>query len=253
MKKGLSQELLKLIACLTMLLDHIGALCAPARDLGFWELVVLEGTAYISAGMYYTLRGIGRLSFPIYCFLLAEGACHTRNPRKYASRLAVGMLLAEIPFDFAFYGGFTWEYQSVMVTLMLGYGALLVMNKCNRMLLKVAAVIPFALAADWLCTDYGGYGVVMIALFALTRELPGKQWIQVAGLALINGIMPSAMITVLGLRFSIQLLALGAMIPIAMYSGQKTTGSKAVQWGFYLFYPVHMALLWLLMEVFGLA
>lgn len=253
MKKGLSQEVLKLIACLTMLLDHIGALCAPARDVGFWELVSLEGTLYISVGMYYTLRSIGRLSFPIFCFLMAEGAHYTRSPKKYALRLGMGVLLAELPFDFAFYGGWTWEYQSVMVTLLLGYGALLLMDKCGHFLLKLAAVVPFALAAEWLCADYGGYGVAMIALFALTREMPRKRLVQAVGLVLINGVMPSAMITFFDLRFSIQLLALGAMIPIALYSGRKATGSKAVQWGFYLFYPLHMAAMWLLLEVFGLA
>ena len=80
-KKGLSQEALKSIACITMLLDHIGA-------------TMVRG---------YTLRIIGRIAFPIFCFLMAEGAYHTKNPRKYCLRLMIGMLLSELPFDLASY------------------------------------------------------------------------------------------------------------------------------------------------------
>lgn len=243
MKKGLSQETLKIIACVTMFLDHFGALCTPAMDISFWQMVPVNGMCFISVDMYYVLRSIGRLAFPIYCFLLAEGAHYTKSAKKYALRLGIGVLLAELPFDFAFYGGFTWQHQSVMVTLLLGYGAILLMRRTDKLPLKIAAVLPFALAAEWLCTDYGGHGVAMMAMFALTRELPHASWLQLGGLIAINGIMNSASIEVLGLRFSIQLLAVLAMIPIALYSGKKSTGNKFVQWGFYLFYPVHMALL----------
>ena len=64
MKKKLSQEMLKLIACVTMLLDHIGATILPSTGL----------------------RMIGRASFPIFCFLLAEGIAYTRNPKKYGEK-----------------------------------------------------------------------------------------------------------------------------------------------------------------------
>lgn len=244
MKKSLSQETLKIIACVTMLLDHLGAMCTPAIDLAFWQLVPVNGMVFISVKLYYVLRCIGRLAFPIYCFLLAEGAHYTKNPQKYALRLGLGVLLAELPFDCAFFGGFTWEHQSVMVTLLLGYGAILLMKQTDNILLKFSAVFPFAMAAEWLCTDYGGHGVAMMALFALTRELPYARWLQLGGLLVINGMMNSATLEyLLGIPLSIQLLAVFAMVPIALYSGKKTTGSKYVQWGFYLFYPVHMTLL----------
>lgn len=244
MKKGISQETLKIIACVTMFLDHFGALSTPAVDLTFWQIVPAKGICFISVELYYVLRCIGRLAFPIYCFLLAEGAHYTRNPKKYAARLGIGVLLAELPFDYAFFGGFTWEHQNVMVTLLLGYGAILLMKETDNMLLKISAVFPFAMAAEWLCTDYGGHGVAMIALFALTRELPYARWLQLGGLLVINGMMDSATLQwLLGVPISIQLLAVFAMIPIAFYSGQKSTGNKYVQLGFYLFYPVHIALL----------
>lgn len=248
MKKSISQETLKIIACVTMFLDHFGAMCTPATDVALFQMVSARGMLFISVEMYYILRCIGRMAFPIYCFLVAEGAHYTRNPGKYALRLGIGMLLAEIPFDCAFYGGFTWEHQSVMVTLLLGFGAIQLMKQAENVLLKLSAVFPFVLAAEWLCTDYGGYGVAMMALFALTRELPYASGLQLAGLLVINGMMKGATLQyLLGIPLPIQLLAVFAVVPIALYSGKKATSSKYVQWGFYLFYPVHMAILGLLL------
>ena len=83
--------------------------------------------------------------FPIYCFLLAEGAHYTHNPRKYALRLFIGALLSEPGFDFALFGGWTWENQSVMVTLLLGFGMVELMKKCPKYWMKLLAVVPFNL------------------------------------------------------------------------------------------------------------
>ena len=90
---GISQEGLKLLACITMLIDHIGATLM---------IRLIQETSANDASLvwlYYLMRIIGRIAFPIYCFLLVEGAAHTRDPKKYGLRLFVGMLLSEIPFD----------------------------------------------------------------------------------------------------------------------------------------------------------
>ena len=214
-KKGISQEILKLIACITMLLDHIGAVF----------------------GRGYTLRIIGRIAFPIYCFLLAEGAVHTKNPRKYALRLFIGMLLSEIPFDLALKRGLTWGNQSVMVTLLLGFLAIELLKMAKWDWLKLLIVGAFCGLAEWANTDYGGFGVLLIVLFSQTR---GKLWLQALLLALVAWMMNSARIPVFGYRVPIELFAVLSMIPIAFYSGRKATSCKAVQVGFYLFYPVHL-------------
>ena len=214
-KKGISQETLKLIACITMLLDHIGA-------------VFVRG---------YTLRIIGRIAFPIYCFLLAEGAVHTKNPRKYAFRLFIGMLLSEIPFDLALKGGLTWSNQSVMVTLLLGFLAIELLKAAKWDWLKLLIVGAFCGLAEWANTDYGGFGVLLIVLFSQTR---GKLWLQALMLILVAWMMNSVRIPVFGYRIPIELFAVLSMIPIACYSGRKATSCKAVQVGFYLFYPVHL-------------
>lgn len=225
-KKGISQEVLKLIACVTMLLDHIGATLYPST----------------------TLRIIGRIALPIFVFLLCEGISHTRNPGKYLLRMGIGMLLAEIPFDLLFFGKLTFDHQSVMVTLFLS----LVMGFCimkipNRML-RLPIIIPFALLAQYLHTDYGAYGIAMAAVFLLTRDLPGSALLQLLGIAFLTYLKGSIPANVLGFPLPIQYFCLLALIPIWLYQGRKATSGRIVQWLFYLFYPVHMAVLLLLTE-----
>lgn len=222
-KRGLSQEGLKLIACVTMLIDHIGAVLMPHN---------------------LVLRMIGRIAFPIYCFLLAEGVFYTKNPRRYVLRLGIGAVLSELPFDLAFSGQVDWLNQSVMVTLLLGALALLCIKKIDRIWGKLLVLLPFAVCGELLCADYGGAGVLLIAVFALTR---GKPWWQTfLGVLAVLYVTPSVAVRLWGIRVPMELLGALAMVPIACYSGRKATGGKAVQWAFYLFYPVHLTALFLL-------
>lgn len=217
-KRGLSQEALKGIACVTMLLDHIGA-------------TMVQG---------YTLRIIGLIAFPIFCFLMAEGTFYTKNPRKYGLRLMVGALLSEIPFDLAFRGKLTWEYQNVMLTLFLGFLTVEIIQKTKFDIVKLLAVSGGFVLAEWANTDYGGFGVLLVVLFSQTR---GKLWFQTVLVMMFSWMMNSLKIPVLGMMVPIEMFAVFAMIPIALYSGRKATSSRAVQWGYYLFYPVHLMIL----------
>ena len=222
--KCISQEGLKIIACLTMLIDHIGATVIPLPEL----------------------RMIGRLAFPIFCYLLVEGVHHTRKPLHYVIRLALGALLSELPFDLLFSGRFTWESQSVMLTLLLGFGMVYLMSRAEKQMYKLLYILPFAFAADLLKTDYAGYGILVIAVFALTRHMRGSIALQTLLLAWLFWGMNSIPVTLFGIQFPIQLLGVAAMLPIWLYSGRKSTASKVVQWGFYLFYPLHILLLYFL-------
>ena len=228
-KTGMSQEMLKLIACVTMLIDHTGAVLFP---------------------QYLSLRVIGRIAFPIYCFLLAEGVFYTRSPQKYGLRLGVGAILSELPFDLALFGGITLQYQSVMITLLLGFMMGICMKHVNKPHWQVLLIIPFALVAEWLKTDYGGWGIVLIALFILSHDLPQRLVVQTIGMAAICYLMDSFVMSFGALRVPIEMFALAAMVPIGLYSGEKLSRSKALQWAFYLFYPVHLTVLFFLW-VFG--
>ena len=231
--KFLSQEALKLIACITMLLDHFGHIIVPYLPVAHME------------ELYYVCRIIGRIAFPIYCFLLCQGIVKTHNRQKYILRLGIGAALAELPFDFLFAGGFSWEHQSVMVTLTLGAVMLLGMQKTEKKWLKLLLILPFAILAEICKCDYGAGGIVMIAVFALFDRLS----LQTVALFLVNWqLLPSAAIIVFGVVVIIQLFATFAMVPIALYSGRKLTYNKAIQWVFYLFYPVHLLLLWIVLR-----
>ena len=223
-KKGLSQEGLKIIACITMLIDHIGASLIPVIGL----------------------RIVGRIAFPIYCFLLAEGVYHTRSPRHYGARLAIGMILSEVPFELLFFGSLTGRHTSVMVTLLLGFLYGVAQKNMTKVFLKVLLLVPFAFAAELLNTDYGAWGVAMIAVFLLIREGKYRGLIHTIWLATVCWAMNSARIPLAGVRIPIEMFAVLSMIPIACYSGRKVTSSAWVQWGFYLFYPVHLTALLLI-------
>lgn len=215
----ISQEGLKILACATMLIDHIGAVFYPQHQ---W------------------LRIIGRLSFPIYCFLLAEGVHYTRNPARYGLRLLLVAVLAELPYDSLFYGKLTWSHNSVMVTLLLGFGAGIAMKQA-RGWWKLLAPLPFIFLGRYLGGSYGMYGVAMVVMFLLTRDIPYARAAQVACMVLLS-------LRMAGFPgyIGVQVYAIAALIPIFLYSGEKHSHNKAMQWAFTLFYPLHMVILLLI-------
>lgn len=245
-KPTVSQEALKLIASVTMLIDHIGAvlvysLYLSARNAGDY------GLSNQMAQLYELLRIIGRIAFPIYCFLLVEGFHYTRNVKKYITRLGIGMLLSEIPFDLALSGRIDWSDSSVMVTLLLGCLMMLAMKKLKGY--WVIAPIPiFYLLAELLGTDYGGKGIALIAMLALTKGLPKEKLWRTAGFVILLWFGPEVQIG--PLNVPMELFGLIGLIPMFLYNGRKLTRSKWVQWGFYLFYPVHLFILWLIEHLF---
>ena len=90
--------ILKVLALITMIIDHYGAI--------FQNDII-------------TFRIIGRLAFPIYCFLLVEGYLHTSDVKQYAKRLLLFALISEMPFDLAFYNKLGFTHQNIFFTLFL--------------------------------------------------------------------------------------------------------------------------------------
>jgi len=226
-----------------MLLDHLGA--ALLKPYSAWY----ETNPDLYTAMAWVnlvLRCIGRIAFPIFCFLLVEGVYHTRNPKKYVLRLTIGMLLSEIPFDLAFFAdGISWEHQSVMVTLLLGCLMVLGMKR-SKGLWKLLWIAPFYLASQWLNTDYAGEGIALIAIFALAKETKHQAWWRLAGMFLLYWDFSLQGHYNLDIMIPMNRLPLMAAIPICLYDGRKLTYNRGLQWAFYLFYPVHMGILALL-------
>ncbi|MCB5940762.1 conjugal transfer protein TraX [bacterium 210820-DFI.6.52] len=235
---------LKWLAVCTMLADHIGAaILEPVFLLPLYGLY--EGGGGGLPGWYgpllltdMALRTVGRLAFPLFCFLLAEGFCHTRDRRRYALQLLTFALLSEIPFDLAFaLTPFAPDYQNVYFTLFFGVLSLqLLVWLEGRALLQVLGVGLCCLAAAGLSADYGAMGVLLVALFYLTRQRPAAR-----------AAMGSAALLSLGAS---ELPALFSFLPISLYSGQKGRGPK---WFFYWFYPLHLLLLWGVGRLFALS
>ncbi len=214
---------LKLIAICTMLIDHMGYTLFPGV---MW------------------LRCVGRVAFPIFCFLIAEGCVYTHDRKKYALRLLVFALLSEIPFNLM-NSGMIWDPydQNVLWTLLLGALVCWLMDWALKKCTPLSFVLTGAvmLAAYWLLeignTDYGGWGMLLVAAFYGVHRAPSgavvKMIAQAFGLAFFS-------IGVMGGYLSIELWSLAALVPIWLYNGQRGFSNKAVQYGFYAFYPVHI-------------
>ena len=216
---------LKLIAVCTMFIDHMGDTLFPGV---MW------------------LRCIGRVAFPIFCFLIAEGCVHTHDRKKYALRLLVFAVLSEIPFNLMTGRAVCNPYdQNVLWTLLLGAAVCWLMDGALKRRTAPAFVLTGAamVAAFWLlevfCTDYGGWGMLLVAMFYGVRRAPygqaAKMAAQAVGLAFFCiGVMGGV---------TIELWALTALVPIWLYNGQRGFSHKAVQYGFYAFYPLHILIL----------
>ncbi|MBO6158830.1 MAG: hypothetical protein J6P72_06170 [Firmicutes bacterium] len=212
---------LKLIAMISMLIDHAG-------DVFFPEMT--------------WLRFIGRLAMPLFAFCVSEGYRFTRDKKKYLLRLGIFALLSEIPFDLAFTGKPEWGHQNIMLTFFLAVLSLLLYDKTmaaskpeNRLFRRILATIPvlvFSGIAVFLNADYTLFGVLTVFLFYVFFDKP--HYLRV----LAGGGFISLMRTK-GYYVGTFL----CLIPLLLYNGKKGRGLK---WLFYLFYPGHLLILYVL-------
>lgn len=224
--RKINANTLKIIAVITMFIDHMGATLV-------WEyMLTLQGDVRQDwYTVYLVMRKIGRLAFPIYCFFIVEGLEHTRDVKKYITRLVVFAFLSEIPFDYAFKGRLTWEYQNVFFTLAIGLFCIWgvremeerISGNMKQMLLKTLVIVAGTCLGNLLNTDYGGFGVFIIAILYLFRK--NRMFQCVAG----------------AVGFSWEVTAPVSFLLLYFYNGEK--GRKINKYLFYGFYPVHLALL----------
>ena len=225
---------LKTIACITMLVDHIGASCieagilTPGLDIGTLSRDTLS--AYPLYRLDMVLRFTGRLAFPLFCFLLVEGFLHTHDLKKYALRMLGFALISEWPFDWAFFSGVYWGHQNVYFTLLLGLLAMKALDTYQTpegmpALKGILGAAACFLAAALLHCDYDVLGLALILALYMTRKDKRAQCIAGAVFSLFEPVAP---------------LAFGL---VWFYSGERGGSSKLEQWAFYWFYPVHLSVL----------
>lgn len=243
---GFSGFQLKLVAVISMFVDHIGAVLLEKGLLPQISDAVLAGnsTSFLPAdyqfwyNMDILLRCIGRLSFPLFCFLLVEGFQHTGNVKKYALRLGIFALLSEIPFDLAVYGcSFSLKGQNVFFTLFLGLLTLCAVDYFNQTLsaplqpLKYLPALTGMLLAHFFQTDYAALGILLIVVLYAFKN--NRTWQCLLGAALT--------------LFS-SYTAFLAFFLIYFYNGKR--GRQPFKYFFYAFYPLHLLLFYALRLLF---
>lgn len=215
---------LKLIAVISMTIDHIGAVLLP---------------------QYLFLRIIGRLAFPIYCFLIVVGFKNTGNVWKYLLRLVGFAVLSEVFFDLAFYGRLCYAgHQNVYFTLFLGLLLLILTdrlrnsnflnNKVINMALEIVMVVFVCGLAFFMNTDYSFAGILMIYFFYILSE---NRFMLALFQIYIN----------MDMFGGVQGFAALSLIPIFMYNGKR--GEHSLKWIFYGYYPAHLLVLFLIKSI----
>ena len=217
MKKILSNFDLKILAIITMTIDHIGSIIYPNID---------------------AFRTIGRISFPIFCFLLVEGFKHTHNRFRYFIRLLLFAIITQPIYDYAFNN----HELNILFTFSLSFLLLSsiefikkIINKYNKgienYLYKTISYlliyIIFLILSIILNVDYQALGVSLVLIFYLSPNI------------LLSLLLYLIIAITLDVN-NIQLYSLIAFIFIYFYNGKK---GKNIKYFFYLYYPLHLLLL----------
>lgn len=213
----------------------------------------LWGTSFVNHDVFTC---IGRLTFPIYAFLIVEGYFHTGNFRKYMKRLFLFAVLSEIPFNLMMASSLFFPlHQNVLWSFLISLGLIhwnektkektawkrILVGICTLCIAYIGGIITFV--------DYYNAGILMVLTFYFFR---GKKWWNYLGqllcmwyvnFELLGGFVYE--ISLFGSTFSIarQGIALLSLIPIWLYHGKQGYHNKKFQYACYLFYPVHMLIL----------
>lgn len=218
----LSGSHLKWTALITMVIDHT-AMALVSREC--YPL------------LYSVMRSIGRIAFPIFCFLLIEGFYHTRNFWKYAASLGIFALISEIPYNLLCSDALCYpERQNIFFTLLLGLIMIkLMQEKGDDMAWRIIFLMGAGGIAQLFDMDYGMFGIMQIAGLYFCR---GNNGIRDAVLILLN-------------LFQGGLQSFGgvAAIPIECYNGER---GRQWKYFFYAVYPVHIMILFLIRKNWGL-
>lgn len=219
---GISSAVLKWIAVISMMIDHFACAVYP----------YIQGR---NIKVYDILRDIGRIAFPIYCFLLVEGFFYTKNVRKYLRNLLLFALVSEIPFNMAIFGHvFYPKGQNIYFSLALGICAMILLKhfegfRLRQLVAQAAIILLFLFLGEHLEVDYHWKGIAYIILFYYLKNLQFQQ-----GITAIVGAVAFVVY---------ERAAVFAFLPIYLYNGKR---GRQVKYLFYAIYPLHLLLFGLL-------
>ncbi len=241
MKKGLNSNALKMIAIIAMTIDHIAWLVFP--DYPHEVLPVI-------------LHTIGRLTCPIMCYFIAEGYHYTKNIRKYTCRLFVFAVISHFAYIFAsadfvdrksfipFYYGNILNQTSVIWPLAWGLVMLRIVNseKIPKQWVKTVLILLICLVtfpSDWSCI-----ASLCILAFGTNR---GKLKTQSMWLIIYVAIYATVYCFAIDRVYGLVQMGVVLAIPfIKLYNGERGKSpriNKFMKWFFYIYYPLHLAIL----------
>ena len=241
----MSSFVLKIIAIITMFCDHFG-------------------DAFI--GHYSFLNLIGRIAFPIFAFQISEGYIHTKNLKKYMLRLGIFALISQIPFILFIHKHVnpTSTALNVFFTLFLGLLAIFLydfiiklfeknmnvttaikrnFNKYIDKIIGIILVLIIAYIAEILNTDYGFWGVIIIFIFYVFKTHKIMLVLTYILLCILKFITPIIESNYNLIYIGMALFTILPIIFIILYNGKQ---GKKIKYFLYLFYPLHLILLYFL-------
>lgn len=247
-----TSKTLKIMAMVLMLIDHIG--------YGFVRYCNYNTYPFIPS-LYRDLRLIGRLSFPLFCFMLAEGFVYTSNKIRYLIRLVICFFISEIPYDLMCMREINFmKKTNVFMTLALGFICMyiieLVLEKIKQPLwgLIVAAIACIPVAAFQHYIVVGDYGVVgmlaIVAIYLINRFLVVDAMYFSLPIDNIKHVIAiTVAVIILAIPNDTELMALADILPMALYNGKRGKMSKVLQYFAYIFYSLHITIIVLLRTV----
>lgn len=225
-----------------MLLDHMWATVTPGNE---W------------------MTCVGRIAFPIFAFLVAEGCYYTHSMKKYMLRMLIFALISEIPFDLMISGIVIYPFhQNVLWTFLLAMLCISAVESVKKRgktwltaITYTFVVILGAIAGYVTFVDYYGAGVLTVLVFYFFRER--KPVNLIAQLVLLWWLNMEVLggyyynIELFGHNYEViqQSFALLALIPILFYKGRQGLHTKSFRYLCYAFYPVHCFVLWFLLQI----
>lgn len=229
----LSGNMLKLIACAAMFADHFAVMCCPDEDI---------------------LRIIGRLAFPIFAFMIAEGARYTHNRLRYFLTIFIEGFLMQLVYIFLFNDDYLSIFITFSISILLIYAfdymkrAFIFSNPIGIRIFSVVLFVGGVIAAYFFCrefqVDYGFCGVmtpVITSTFMHKGDVPAE--LRRLDVVPIHVLACGAALLVLAVSgdWDIQYYSLLTLPLLLLYSGKR--GSAKLKWFFYIFYPVHMVVI----------
>lgn len=216
--------LIKIIACITMVLDHIK-----------YAIPVTDG---------FITEYFGRISFPLFAFVATEGYIHTSNLKKYISRLFLFAIISQIPFMFFRTLVGEWKLLNIMFTLLFGIFSILVYDKIKNKYISLPICIFIMLIGNFLNVDYGWFGIASILIMYIFKNRKSTLCFMYILLVLIYYYLTYysiiKFIDIKSIIFSI-IFTIIPIIFIMFYNGKK---GRSMKYFFYAFYPIHMLILY---------